>query len=90
MSSKQREIYDFWKTKIKQEIESAIEENGFAKSRFKILQGLMKLRQICNHPMLIDEHYADDSGKLSMMMDNIEEVICFIICIDSIPATDCE
>jgi non-specific serine/threonine protein kinase len=75
MEPKQREIYDSWKAKIKSEIETAIKEEGFMKSRFKILQGLMKLRQICNHPMLIDESFTGESGKLNMLMDQIEEVI---------------
>jgi len=75
MSPRQREIYESWKTKIKKEIETAVQEEGFVKSRFKILQGLMKLRQICNHPALIDESFTGDSGKLNMMMEQIEEII---------------
>lgn len=75
MEPKQREIYDAWKSKIKNEIETSIKENGFMKSRMKILQGLMKLRQICNHPLLINESFTGESGKLNMLMDQIEEVI---------------
>jgi len=75
MEPKQREIYEAHKFKIKKEIEDAINKGGFMKSRFKILQGLMKLRQICNHPVLIDTSFTGESGKLNMLMDQIEEVI---------------
>ncbi|OQX21263.1 MAG: hypothetical protein BWK75_03470 [Candidatus Altiarchaeales archaeon A3] len=75
MEPKQREIYESWKFKIKNEIEDAINKGGFMKSRFKILQGIMKLRQICNHPVLIDESFTGESGKLNMLMEQIEEVI---------------
>lgn len=40
-----------------------------------MLHGLMKLRQICNHPLLIDESFTGKSGKLNMLMDQIEEVV---------------
>ncbi|ODS38877.1 MAG: hypothetical protein A7316_06825 [Candidatus Altiarchaeales archaeon WOR_SM1_86-2] len=75
MDRKQREVYEFWKSRIRNEIETTIKEEGFMKSRFKILQGLMKLRQICNHPVLVDESFTGDSGKLNMLMEQIEEVI---------------
>ncbi|MDI6729970.1 MAG: DEAD/DEAH box helicase [Candidatus Altarchaeum sp.] len=75
MEPEQREIYEAWKFKIKKEIENAINAGGFMKSRFKILQGLIKLRQICNHPVLVDKRYLGGSGKLNMLMKQIEEVI---------------
>lgn len=75
MEPEQREIYKAWKFKIKKEIEDAINAGGFMKSRFKILQGLIKLRQICNHPVLVDKRYTGGSGKLNMLMEQIEEVI---------------
>ncbi len=75
MDDKQRKIYDSWKEKIKTEIKESIREKGFMKSRFKVLQGLTRLRQICNHPKLIDESFTGTSGKFTALIDQIEEVI---------------
>ena len=75
MNSKQRAVYESHRSRIRREIDTAMREGGIVKSRFKILQGLTKLRQICNHPQLIDESYVGGSGKLDMLKDQIEEVI---------------
>ncbi len=75
MDDRQRKVYDFWKNKFREEIMESIHEKGFNQSRMKILQGLMKLRQICNHPLLVDESYAGDSGKYNVLISQIEEVI---------------
>ncbi len=75
MEEKQRVLYDSWKRKIQQEILTAIEEEGFLKSRMKILQGLMKLRQICNHPKLVDASFLGESGKFNLLAQQIEEVM---------------
>lgn len=75
MDGKQREVYEYWKNKYREEIVETIHEKGFMQAKMKILQGLMRLRQICNHPVLVDESYAGESGKFNVLMDQIEEVI---------------
>jgi len=75
MEDKQRKIYEYWKEKIKEDIKAAIEERGFNESKIKILQGLIKLRQICNHPKLIDESFIGSSGKFNLLIEQISEVI---------------
>ncbi len=75
MEEKQREIYDYWKDKYKAEILQSIREVGLMKSKIKILQSLTTLRQICNHPCLIDESFTGESGKFNLIISQIEEVI---------------
>lgn len=75
MDSKQRKIYNYWKDKYKEEIRDSITSKGFMQSRMKILQGLVKLRQVCNHPRLVDESYTGESGKFNIMISQIEEAI---------------
>lgn len=75
MGNDQREFYDIWKEKCKREIQSSLEERGLIKSRFKILQGILRLRQICNHPKLIDESFPGESTKCSLLIRHIEEII---------------
>lgn len=75
MEEEQRKIYDFWKEKFRSDIQETIQQKGFMQSRMKILEGLTKLRQICNHPALVDESYAGESGKFNAIKEQIEEVI---------------
>lgn len=75
MEPKQREVYDYWKESIKEDIKETIRTQGFMQSRMKILAGLTKLRQVCNHPVLIDESYAGESGKFNALMEQIHSVI---------------
>ncbi len=75
METEQRRIYDYWKDKIREEVLQEIQENGVNKAQMKILQGLTLLRQICNHPLLIDESYLGESGKFSLIVEQLEEII---------------
>ena len=40
-----------------------------------VLQGLTRLRQISNHPVMVDENYRDDSGKFNEIIRNIDSII---------------
>ncbi|NCC70771.1 DEAD/DEAH box helicase, partial [bacterium] len=75
MNEKQRKFYEIWKNKIREEIKDAIEEGGFLNAKLKILQGLTRLRQICNHPKLVDESYIGSSSKIDLIFDQIQEII---------------
>lgn len=75
MDDQQKQFYEKWKEKTKMEIKQAIEEEGFFRSKIKILQGLIRLRQICNHPYLVDESFAGQSGKFELLLEQITEVI---------------
>lgn len=63
---------------VKSEIFSTVAEKGFAKSRIHILAGLTKLRQICNHPVLLlkNKKYTEyESTKLEMFNELIREIV---------------
>lgn len=75
MEEAQAKIYSYWKSKLRQEIKETIETEGFMQARFKILQGLIKLRQISNHPVLVDESYTGESGKFNLLINQINEVL---------------
>jgi SNF2 family DNA or RNA helicase len=62
--------------KIRSEIYLTVSENGFERSQIKILAGLTRLRQICNHPGLISQGHLskkDISGKMELFTELIEE-----------------
>jgi non-specific serine/threonine protein kinase len=53
MGKAQRKIYDEVRAQIRQDIEGKVEKEGINKSKMKILEGLLRLRQICNSPLLV-------------------------------------
>ena len=69
MSEGQQSLYEKIKSKYRNEILLKIEEDGIQKSRMHILSGLMKLRQIANHPLLIKEEI--DSGKYELLKEKL-------------------
>lgn len=63
LSAEQREYYEKEKNTYRNLILDLIEQDGLQKSQMVLLQGLTKLRQIANHPMMVDPEYKGDSGK---------------------------
>lgn len=55
MQEEQRNIYDAYRNDFRDKILGTIESNGIQKSQLTILQGLMKLRQICDSPAIMNE-----------------------------------
>ncbi|GJM27769.1 MAG: hypothetical protein DHS20C17_04040 [Cyclobacteriaceae bacterium] len=64
MTTMQEDHYESSKSFFRNKILKSIESHGVNKSQFLLLQGLTRLRQIANHPKLVDPEYAGDSGKL--------------------------
>jgi len=64
LTAKQKDYYESEKALFRNEILDAIENGGLKKSHIILLQGLTRLRQIANHPVMVDENYEGDSGKL--------------------------
>ena len=64
MTAMQEEEYETAKSFYRNKIMDEIEESGMNKSQMVLLQGLTKLRQIANHPKLVNPDYHGDSGKM--------------------------
>lgn len=75
MSEEQKEYYEEIKSEYRNELLLNLESGGFKKSQVQILQGLTKLRQIANHPRMIDEDYTGDSGKFENVIHTLENVL---------------
>jgi SNF2 family DNA or RNA helicase len=50
MSEEQAEVYEKVKSEYRNELLKSLEDGTFAKTQIQVLQGLIKLRQIANHP----------------------------------------
>jgi non-specific serine/threonine protein kinase len=77
MEDEQRKIYDAYRNDYRDKILGTIETQGIQKSQLTILQGLMKLRQICDSPAILNEadKYANHSIKLEELAREIAENI---------------
>jgi non-specific serine/threonine protein kinase len=75
MDNEQRLLYDSWKEKYRIEIKQSIENEGLYRSRYKIIEGLLRLRQICNHPKLVNARYRGLSEKFELIIKEIKEII---------------
>ncbi|HEX2535916.1 MAG TPA: SNF2-related protein, partial [Chitinophagaceae bacterium] len=77
MGDEQRQIYDAYRNDFRNKIMGTIEEQGIQKSQLTILQGLMKLRQICDSPAILNEteKFENHSIKLDELAREIAENI---------------
>jgi SNF2 family DNA or RNA helicase len=75
MTDEQRRFYEEEKSSIRRTIFEQIDDVGLNKSAMVVLQGLTRLRQISNHPVMVDENYREDSGKFNEIIRNIDSII---------------
>lgn len=77
MDKQQRDIYDAYRNDYREKILGTVEEQGIQRSQLTILQGLMKLRQICDSPAIMkdEEKFPNVSVKLDELGREITENI---------------
>ena len=75
MGPEQRKIYDAYRNIYRSQILGMIEEKGMERSQMHILQGLTKLRQICDSPAIMneEERFHNYSIKLDELSREITE-----------------
>jgi SNF2 family DNA or RNA helicase len=70
MHPQQRMVYNEISAQIKGNILTNIKDNGLNKTKFTVLQGIMKLRQVCNTPLLLpieEQQNCTESIKTEML-----------------------
>lgn len=75
MTTEQEKRYEEVKAHYREKIFKLIEQEGLGNSRFMILEGLTKLRQLANHPRMTEQGYTGDSGKLEDITHMLENAI---------------
>jgi SNF2 family DNA or RNA helicase len=75
MAEEQEKLYEEAKSVIRNAILENIDNEGIKKSSFVVLQGLTKLRQLANHPSLLDKESEEVSGKFEQMLSMLENLV---------------
>jgi len=75
MTEEQSSVYEEVKSEYRNELLKSLEDGTFAKTQIQVLQGLIKLRQIANHPIMIDKDYEGDSGKFEDVVHTLGNVL---------------
>jgi len=68
----QRKIYNNTRDYYRAQLLGMIEEGGMENARMKILEGLLRLRQICIHPALVEPTYNKVAAKFEIMLETLE------------------
>lgn len=73
MSMAQKNMYDEIRDSIKSNLFLNIKNEGIGKSKLAVLQGIMKLKQVCSSPLLLpkEEQTTDESVKTTVLLDEI-------------------
>ena len=69
MPKDQRKKYEELKKVIKQDVYQSIKKEGLNRARFKILEGLLRLRQMCNSPQILNPDLKASSAKIDAIED---------------------
>ena len=72
MTSEQKAKYEEIKSSYRNEILEHIETTGVKGSQFMLLKGLTELRQLANHPVLLEEKYEHSAGKFDEVIRSLE------------------
>jgi SNF2 family DNA or RNA helicase len=75
MSDEQRSLYETKKSEIRNRIYEQMENPGKQGLNIEILQSLMQLRLLANHPQLTQMGAGVESGKFSEVLRNIENLM---------------
>jgi superfamily II DNA or RNA helicase len=75
MPDEQMKIYEAYRNKYRDLLLKKIDEDGVGKSKMYVLEGLMKLRQICDSPELLSDmdDFGSTSVKIQVLMQHIQE-----------------
>ncbi len=78
MHKGQQQLYDEIKDQIKSNLFLNIKSEGLNKSKLQVLQGMLKLRQVCNSPLLLppdEQQGCNESVKTEMLLRELKNII---------------
>ncbi len=71
----QRKIYNRLRDRYRAELLGLIDRQGMDDARMRILEGLLRLRQVCIHPALVEPTYRGESAKFELLAETLETLM---------------
>jgi superfamily II DNA or RNA helicase len=78
IDGKQAELYESVRLTMDTRLKEIIAAKGLQRSQIEILDALLKLRQVCNHPQLLSlpsAKHVKQSAKLEFLMETLPEMV---------------
>ncbi|KWR71624.1 hypothetical protein RN02_29845 [Pseudomonas sp. PI1] len=76
LSDVQRDLYETVRLAMDSKVRAEIQRKGLARSHIVVLEALLKLRQVCCDPRLLDQTQpAAGSGKLAGLLEMLDELL---------------
>lgn len=72
MEPAQRKLYTRERDYYRAQLLGMIDSEGMNGARMQVLEGLLRLRQICNHPRLFDGSFKGESAKFDLLLETLE------------------
>ncbi|MBI9061014.1 MAG: DEAD/DEAH box helicase family protein [Marinilabiliaceae bacterium] len=75
MEPAQRKVYDAYRNKYRNQLLGNVEEEGIGKTKMMVLEALIRLRQICDSPVLLRDEKIDvtESVKIREIIQHITD-----------------
>ena len=68
----QRKLYEATRDRYRAQLLGVLDESGMDNARMQILEGLLRLRQICIHPALVEPTYNKGVAKFEILLETLE------------------
>lgn len=74
MSPQHEKVYNQWRDYYRAALLKQIQDVGLNKSRMNVLEGLVKLRQLACHPLLVETVSPGPIMKYNMLLEHVDEI----------------
>lgn len=68
MTREQQDAYDRYKSAVRNSLIGTLTDNNLRKKQVQVLEAILRLRQMCNHPLLANPSYQGSSGKMDEVL----------------------
>ncbi len=75
MSSEQKKMYEREKSRVRNLLLEDMDQKTSNQNNINVLQGISLLRQISNHPLMVDDDFEHGSGKMKIALSMLENII---------------
>jgi len=75
MEEEQRSFYEEWLIKTRQGVLRKVALEGVSSHRMEVLEAILRLRQICTDPRLVQSDVSIESAKIERVLTDLEEIV---------------